>query len=78
LTPRNFSAPREDTTRASCENGARSSRVPISAGNGLTEQGALEEIAALQKDKAFATRYLAGEAEAVRKFTRLHEVAFTE
>ena len=33
-------------------------------------------LALLQKDKAFAIRYLAGEADAVRKFTRLHEVAF--
>jgi hypothetical protein len=45
---------------------------------GLTKEGAKEELALLQKDKAFATRYLAGEAEAVRKFTRLHEVAFAE
>ena len=38
--------------------------------------GSTHVLALLQKDKAFATRYLAGEAEAVRKFTRLHEVAF--
>jgi hypothetical protein len=43
---------------------------------GLTKEGAKEELALLQKDKAFATRYLAGETDAVRKFTRLHEVAF--
>jgi hypothetical protein len=43
---------------------------------GLTKEGAKEELALLQRDKAFATRYLAGEADAVRKFTRLHEVAF--
>jgi hypothetical protein len=29
----------------------------------------------LTKDKAFAARYLAGEANAVKRFTRLHEVA---
>jgi hypothetical protein len=27
-------------------------------------------------DKAFATRYPSGETEAVKRFTRLHEVAF--
>ena len=43
---------------------------------GLTKEGAKEELALLQRDKAFAARYLAGEADAVRKFTRLHEVAF--
>ena len=43
---------------------------------GVTKEGAREELALLQKDKAFAARYLAGEADAVRKFTRLNEVAF--
>jgi hypothetical protein len=43
---------------------------------GPTKEGAKEELALLQRDKAFATRYLAGEAEAVKRFTRLHEVAF--
>ena len=43
---------------------------------GLTKEGAKEELALLQRDKAFATRYLAGEADAVKRFTRLHEVAF--
>jgi hypothetical protein len=43
---------------------------------GLTKEGAKEELALLQKDKAFAARYLAGEADAVKRFTRLHEVAF--
>jgi hypothetical protein len=47
--------------------------VPVA---GLTKEGAKEELALLQRDKAFATRYLAGEADAVRKFTRLHEIAF--
>jgi hypothetical protein len=37
---------------------------------------ALRELALLQKDKAFAARYLAGETDAVKRFTRLHEVAF--
>ncbi len=54
---------------------AGGSSVPAA---GLTKEGAKEELALLQRDKAFATRYLAGEAEAVRKFTRLHEVAFAE
>jgi hypothetical protein len=52
---------------------AGGSSVPAA---GLTKEGAKEELALLQRDKAFATRYLAGEADAVRKFTRLHEVAF--
>jgi len=43
---------------------------------GLTKEGAKEELALLQRDKAFAARYLAGEADAVKRFTRLHEVAF--
>jgi hypothetical protein len=43
---------------------------------GLTKEGAKEELALLQKDKAFAARYLAGETDAVKRFTRLHEVAF--
>jgi hypothetical protein len=42
----------------------------------LTKEGAWEELALLRKDKAFAARYLAGEAEAVKRFTRLHEAAF--
>ena len=43
---------------------------------GLTKEGAKEELALLQKDKAFAARYLAGGTDAVKRFTRLHEVAF--
>jgi hypothetical protein len=43
---------------------------------GLTKECAKEELDLLQKDKAFAARYLAGEAEVVKRFTRLHEVAF--
>jgi len=42
----------------------------------LTKEGAKEELALLQRDKAFAARYLAGEADAVKRFTRLHEAAF--
>jgi hypothetical protein len=42
----------------------------------LTKEGAKEELALLQRDKAFAASYLAGEADAVKRFTRLHEVAF--
>jgi hypothetical protein len=43
---------------------------------GLTKEGAKEALSLVQKDKAFAARCLAGEADAVRKFTRLHGVAF--
>jgi len=39
-------------------------------------RGSVKELPLLQRDKAFATRYLAEEADAVRKFTRMHEVAF--
>ncbi len=34
-------------------------------------------MALLEREKVFAARYLAGEADAVKRFTRLHEVAFT-
>ncbi len=43
---------------------------------GLSKEGAKEELALLQRDKAFAARYLSGEANAVWKFSRSHEVAF--
>jgi hypothetical protein len=39
---------------------------------------ALRELALLLKDKAFAARYLAGETGAVKRFPRLHVVAFGE
>jgi hypothetical protein len=38
--------------------------------------GSTDGRALFDLDKAFATRYGAGEADAVRKFTRMHEVAF--
>jgi hypothetical protein len=43
---------------------------------GLVKQGAKEDLAMLQKDKAFRRTIWLGKPVAVRKFTRLHGVAF--
>jgi hypothetical protein len=45
---------------------------------GLTKEAAQEELALLRSDPSFGARYLAGEAEAVKRFTRLHEAAFEQ